>query len=126
MTTPEGKLKKECDKLLKEFSQVLPMFYFKTHGGKYQTPGLPDYIICIAGFFHGIELKANEGTLTMLQLAVAKQISSAGGRYIVIREAIEIENFLKNIFELMKNFERETHETKLLHALSTHVVEKKH
>ena len=56
-------------------------FEFKSHGGKYQSVGLPDIICCINGKFVGIEVKApgKENTLTAIQQHTIELIRQAGG-----------------------------------------------
>lgn len=68
---------------------------FKTHGGPFQSKGIPD-IICIApesGRFVGIEVKRPElGRLTELQASQIRRIEKGGG---VAGVAYDVEGALR-------------------------------
>lgn len=51
----------------------------KFFANKYTKVGVPDIISCINGYFVGIEVKADRGSPTELQLHTIKQIRDAGG-----------------------------------------------
>jgi Holliday junction resolvase len=77
--TPEGRLQKKIkEALIKEFPFS---FWFKSHGGPYQTKGIPDLIGCVNGIYVGIEVKVpgKEKTLTKIQKHTIGQIMTAGG-----------------------------------------------
>jgi len=81
MTTPEGKIKKKIDAMLKSKG----VWYFKPQAGQYGRSGIPDYIICIRGSFVGIEAKANKTKkLTALQAQAGSKIGAAGGMFFVV------------------------------------------
>ena len=48
-------------------------------GGFYTKEGVPDLLVCCAGQFMGIEIKAADGKPTLLQLKNLEQIRNAGG-----------------------------------------------
>lgn len=48
-------------------------------GGKFTTAGVPDLLVCCNGRFIGIELKAENGKASELQLWHLKQINKSGG-----------------------------------------------
>lgn len=54
-------------------------------GSKYTKEGIPDILACIDGTFHGIELKTDTGTPSVLQLYNIKQIQNAGGEAYILR-----------------------------------------
>ena len=48
-------------------------------GSKFTKEGIPDILACINGKFYGIELKADDGKPTLLQLKKLRDIRNAGG-----------------------------------------------
>jgi len=76
-TTPEGKIKKKIDAMLKE----LDVWYFKPQAGPFGKSGVPDYIVCANGHLIGIEAKADHTKKpTLLQLQCMEKIEAAGGK----------------------------------------------
>lgn len=70
-------------RIVKALKKYGVQWVWKTHGGPYQTSGVPD-ILCIApksGRFIGIEVKRPNGygKPTELQLAQIDKINAAGG-----------------------------------------------
>ena len=80
-TTPEGKIKKNTDKMLKE----LGVWYFKPQSGPYGPSGIPDYICCVRGLIMGIEAKSGPTKKpTALQQQCMNKIVAAGGTCFVV------------------------------------------
>lgn len=48
-------------------------------GGSFTKSGIPDLIVCSDGVFEGIEVKADNGEPTMLQIQTLKKIRKSGG-----------------------------------------------
>jgi len=90
--TPEGRVKKK----VKEILDDLGAYYTMPVTGGYGGSGAPDFIICIAGLFYGVECKANGGKPTALQLKHHDDIRKAGGIAVVIDET-NVENLRKEI-----------------------------
>ena len=69
----------------------------KYHGNAFSTNGTPDILACINGYFLAVEVKAENGKPSELQLAKIRGIRKAGGfAYVVypsgwnrLREIIE-------------------------------------
>ena len=90
--TPEAKVKAKIKAIL------------KAHGAYYAMPigtglgnsGVPDFLVCHAGRFLGIEAKAGKGKTTALQEKNLRQIREAGGVAMVINETniAELEEWL--------------------------------
>jgi hypothetical protein len=70
-------------------------------GTGFSSSGAPDFIICIAGLFYGIECKANGGKPTALQLKHHDDIRKAGGIAVVIDET-NVENLRKEILSYVE------------------------
>lgn len=56
----------------------------KTWGGGMQRVGIPDLLVCLNGFFIGIELKASKGKATDLQKWNISQINDSGGLGVIL------------------------------------------
>lgn len=74
----EATLRKAIIRSLRQYSG----WWVVTHGGMYQTGGLPDIIGCYAGRFFGLEVKVpgKEHTLTERQAHTLAKIRHAGGK----------------------------------------------
>jgi len=82
--TPEGKIKSKIDKMLR--SKEL-LWFFKPQAGTFGKSGVPDYIICIAGHFLGVEAKANPARKpTALQMLCMEKICAAEGVCFVVHD----------------------------------------
>lgn len=79
-------------------------FFFKSHGGVYQSSGLPDLIGTIQGVFIGIEVKTpqKKTNTTKLQEEAIKRINNAGGIAFV---AWSLESALEEIKTRLKEYE---------------------
>ena len=74
--TPEGRVKKEVDKILKKYN--VWHFMYVPHG--YGLSGVPDFIGCIKGKFIAVETKARDNQQpTALQKMQMERINNAGG-----------------------------------------------
>ena len=73
----ENKIKK----ILKERGA----WFLKTFSNGVQRAGVPDLLVCYKGHFIGIEVKAEKGKASPLQLREINQIEKAGGYGLVIR-----------------------------------------
>jgi len=82
--TPEGKVKRSIDRLLKSYGK--DVWYFKPVSSGMGKHGVPDYIACIKGVFVGVEAKAGSNQPTKLQKLQLRQIQMAGGFALVINE----------------------------------------
>lgn len=64
-------------------------------GAAYTKAGIPDLLVCLNGYFIGIELKASKGRISDLQRYQLRLIEQAGGIGFVL---------YPEQFELFKNF----------------------
>ncbi len=94
--TPEGKIKKKLDTMLKQYG----VWYFCPQSGPYGVAGIPDRVAIVRGQFIGIEAKADESKkLTALQQKCARDIQKAGGKHFVVNNAASIsivEDFIRH------------------------------
>ena len=68
-------------------------------GGGFTKSGIPDLLICCNGYFIGAEIKASNGTPSVLQIRELTKIQNASGIGVLIYPEDEI-TFRKLILEL--------------------------
>ena len=96
--TPEGKIKKKLDKLLKKYD----VWYFKPQAGAFGRAGIPDYICCFYGTLIGIEAKADYTKKpTPLQLKAMASIEAHGGRAYVVCDDATLAH-VEDVFKMME------------------------
>ncbi len=83
-TTENGKsgLTIKCGEWLEKLVRAgAPLWYVKTHGGRYQRAGLPDFVLCVDQVFVGIEVKSPKepAAPSPLQAHELGKIRAAGG-----------------------------------------------
>ena len=95
MITPEKKVKRMVEGILKEFGA----YHFFTFSSGFSSSGIPDITGCYMGRFFGIECKAGKNTLSALQRMQLDRISDAGGHTLVINEenVEDVREMLMNI-----------------------------
>jgi len=87
-STPEGKIKRKLDKMLKSEN----IWYYSPQAGPFGRAGIPDRVAIVDGRFVGIECKADRTKKpTALQLSCMKQIEVAGGKCFVVFDDKTIE-----------------------------------
>jgi hypothetical protein len=81
--TPEGDVKKEVKKILKEWG----VFYFMPVGHMYGRQGASDFICCYCGTFLAIEVKKDCRTkATKLQTMFGEAVLASKGVWLVIHD----------------------------------------
>lgn len=94
--TPEGKIKRKLDKVLKQEG----VWFFNPQAGPFGRAGIPDKIACIGGKFVGIECKADKTKKpTPLQIKAMKEIEMAGGKCFLVYDDTTIEEMRDYIKE---------------------------
>lgn len=64
---------------IKRYLKECGCYYVKYHGNAYSTNGTPDILACVNGHFLAIEVKADKGKPSELQLVKIRDIRRAGG-----------------------------------------------
>lgn len=94
--TPEGKIKKKLDDMLKEFAPEL--WFYSPQSGIYGRSGVPDRVACYFGRFYGIECKADPTKqLTDLQVQCMQKILGAEGQHWVVYDDPSIEGLERHL-----------------------------
>lgn len=75
---------KQFENKVKAYLKDQGCWVLKTWSNGIQRSGVPDLLVCCNGYFLGIELKAENGKPTELQLYNLEQIRNAGGIGIVL------------------------------------------
>lgn len=102
--TPEGKIKKKLDAMLKTFAPEL--WFFSPQSGIYGRSGVPDRIACYFGRFYGIECKAGTSyDMTDLQVQCMQKILAAKGQHYVVSDDRSID-VLRTCLIAMKTRQR--------------------
>ena len=64
---------------IKSYLKSIGAYFIKTHGDRFSRVGTPDIIACVNGHFVAVEVKAENGKPSELQLYHIKQIKESGG-----------------------------------------------
>lgn len=90
---------KDFENKVKAFLKDRGCWVLKTWSNGVQRQGIPDLLVCCNGFFVGVELKAEKGRPSDLQLWNIEEIMKAGGIAIVLYPD-QFERFKDMILEL--------------------------
>ena len=75
---------KTFENKVKKFLDTQGAWYVKFFANSFTKSGIPDILACVNGYFVGIEVKAQNGTPSELQLYNVKKIREAGGFAMVL------------------------------------------
>lgn len=70
---------KHFEKKIKAYLQNEDAWFVKFFANSFTKKGIPDVLACVDGYFIGIEVKAENGHPTELQIYHSEQIRKAGG-----------------------------------------------
>ena len=87
---------KTFENKIKKFLKKKGCWVLKTWSNGVQRSGIPDLLVCCNGVFLGIEVKAENGKPTELQLWNIEEIKKSGGIAMVLYPK-DFENFKKLI-----------------------------
>ena len=91
---------KAFENKIKAYLKSIGAYFIKTHGDRFSRVGTPDILACVNGHFVAIEVKAENGKPSELQLYHIEQIRKAGG-YGVILYPSNYEIFKKDVEKLL-------------------------
>ena len=92
---------KDFENKVKAFLKDRGCWVLKTWSNGVQRQGIPDLLVCCGGYFVGVELKAENGIPTKLQMWNIEEIRRAGGIAIVLYPD-QFEQFKDMICEVQK------------------------
>ena len=95
--TPEGKIKRKLDNVLKQ----LGVWYYSPQSGPFGKAGIPDRVAIVRGIFVGIECKADaKKKPTALQIKCMQDIEKAGGKCFLVYDSETIQQVVNYIKEI--------------------------
>jgi len=92
MLTPEGKVKAEVKKYLKD----LGAYYFMPVQTGYGAAGV-DFYICYKGWFIAVETKAGEAVPKLRQRKVLEDVDSCGGIALCINNVKSLQRYIEGL-----------------------------
>lgn len=92
---------KQFEDKVKEYLADQKCWVLKTWSNGIQRKGVPDLLICCDGYFLAVELKAERGKPSDLQIWNIRKIRQAGGIAIVLYPD-QFEDF-KNLVQMLKS-----------------------
>ena len=101
---------KTFENKVKKFLMSQGAWHVKFFANSFTKSGIPDILACVNGYFVGIEVKAQNGKPSDLQLYNVRKIREAGGFAIILYPS-GFEKFKKFILDLkQENFSRDMEE----------------
>lgn len=90
---------KQFENKIKKYLKEHGYYYFKFWGTAYTKAGVPDLIACVNGRFVGIEVKAENGRPSEIQLENIRQIRDNNGYAVVVypEQFEQLKLFLESI-----------------------------
>lgn len=102
---------KTFENKVKKFLEENGAWFVKFFANSFTKAGIPDILACVNGCFVGIEVKAQNGKPSELQLYNVEKIREAGGFAIVLYPS-GFENFKQFIIDL--SHDKFTHEMEVI------------
>lgn len=90
---------KAFENKIKAYLKSIGAYFIKTHGDRFSRVGTPDILACVNGHFVAVEVKAENGRPSELQLHHIEEIKRAGG-YATILYPKDFENFKKEMAKM--------------------------
>lgn len=90
---------KNFENKIKAYLKSIGAYFIKTHGDRFSKVGTPDIIACVNGQFVAVEVKAENGKPSELQLYHLEQIRKAGGNSFLLypKNFEKFVNFCENL-----------------------------
>lgn len=101
---------KDFENKVKECLREQAAWFVKTWSNGIQREGIPDILACVNGYFVGIEVKAEKGHPSDLQLRNVRKIREAGGLAFVLYPE-QFDAFKMMISDLEGNYFEDIDET---------------
>lgn len=93
---------KQFENKIKKILKERGAWFLKTFSNGVQRAGVPDLLVCYKGYFIGIEVKAEKGVISPLQVREIVHIRKAGGYALEVRPST-----LNNMIEILDEIDKE-------------------
>lgn len=93
---------KQFENKIKEFLKEKNIWFVKYFANAFTKSGIPDILACVNGKFVAIEVKAENGKPSELQLYQQKKIKESGGKAYILYPK-DFEQFKKEIESEVQN-----------------------
>jgi len=98
VSNKKNKSEKEIELEIRKYLQrVLGAYVLKMHGSAFMSPGIPDLLCCLNGWFLGIEIKNEKGIVSAVQKVHINNIKKADGIAFVARSLKEVVDKLEEL-----------------------------
>lgn len=90
---------RQFQKQVINFLNEQEIYHIKIWGGGFQRAGIPDLICCVNGLFFALELKAENGKATPLQMYNLRKIKESGGLAMILypSQFNQFKQFIKEV-----------------------------
>ena len=90
---------KNFENKIKSYLKSIGAYFIKTHGDRFSRVGTPDIIACVNGRFVAVEVKAENGKPSELQLYHLEQIRKTGGYSVLLypKDFEDFKNYCENL-----------------------------
>ena len=92
---------KNFETKVKKYLKASGAYYVKFFANAFTKAGVPDILACVNGYFVGIEVKAEDGRPSELQLLNIRKIKNAGGFAFILYPSA-YDDFIKFIAGLQR------------------------
>lgn len=92
---------KQFENKIKRLLKERGAWFLKTFSNGIQRAGVPDLLVCYKGRFIGIEVKAEKGVISPLQIREIVHIRKAGGYALEVRPS-NLDDLIKILDEIDK------------------------
>ena len=75
---------KAFENKIKAYLKSIGAYFIKTHGDRFSRVGTPDIIACVNGHFVAVEVKAENGKPSELQIHHIEQINNASDYGVIL------------------------------------------
>jgi Holliday junction resolvase len=96
---------KNFENKIKAYLKKKDCYHVKFFANAFTKKGVPDILACINGFFVGIEVKAENGKVSALQIYNREQIKKCGGIAMIVKPSQW--NDLKNTIDFLLEYKEE-------------------
>lgn len=93
---------KTFENKIKAYLKTIGAYFIKTHGDRFSRVGTPDIIACVNGHFVAVEVKAENGKPSELQIYHIDEIQKSKGYGVILypKDFEQFKNDMKNLCKI--------------------------